>query len=834
MIHSRLTVVLLVLLTGTVASAQEPPVQNSVFWSEVPGTYWDGNDSDGMPMGNGLMGVRLFGAIDTERIALNESTFWAGVPHRYDNPDAHKSFPELKRLVAEGKYAQAWQLADREFIGGPVREMPYQPIGDWRLEFAYGSCVPAEGKRRVTRWKPGWDYVVPVSETPTADYRRKLDLETGVATIAYKVDGVEYRREAFVSYPDKVMVLRLSASRPGAINVRSSVVSPHPTSGAVKQQQTQYVQTIDGAWHGLPQVNQHLLKEGEEPPAVAEVDGLRFQTRIVATVKGGTVRIGDETIAKSEGAGTPHAAELTICGADEVVFLLTMATSFADYEDISADPAGRCAAVFEKLGPVDYAALKARHEADFSSLMGRVQLCVGDPARDAVATDRRIVQAKAGVRDTNLDALCFQFGRYLLVSSSRAGGQAANLQGIWNQDIQPAWESNYTVNINTQMNYWPAEVCNLSETHTPLFNLLEDLAESGARTARSLYGVGGWVTHHNTDLWRDTAVVDAARWGFWIGGGGWLATHLGEHFAFTQDKEFLRKYYPILRESARFYQEIMVEDKDGRLIIPASMSPEHPFVYKEGGQEKQGVIADSPVIDMAISREVFRQVIEASTILDTDPEFRAKLQETLDRMLPFQVNSQGVLQEWGPDFASPNSGHNYSPCYPVFPGTSIGEDTPELLNAFQAWNGPRHKGNGGWPSTWDMAVYARLGNRDAVGERLRWYVSNNLAPNLHYKGRNQSDGTFGFTAAVAETLLQSHRGEIHLLPALPPEWPDGRVSGLRARGGFTVDIDWKEGTLAKARITPDDGGDIVVRFGDKRIRRTAEAGVPVVVDATMF
>ena len=422
----------------------------------------------------------------------------------------------------------------------------------------------------------------------------------------------------------------------------------------------------------------------------------------------------------------------------------------------------------------------------------------------------RAKAVRAGGIDPQLEALCFQFGRYLLASSSRPGGQAANLQGIWNEAVLPPWGSKYTLNINLEMNYWPAEVCNLAECHEPLFDLVKDLSQTGGRTAKTHYNCGGWVVHHNTDLWRGSAPVDAARYGMWPTGGAWLCQHLWEHYAFSGETNFLREYYPVMKGAAQFLLELLVEDpKHGWLVTPFSISPEHTFRDKDGNTAS---VSPGPTLDIALIRELFANCIEAGTILKIDEDFRARLATMLPKLPPYRINSRGYLQEWIEDWTGGNEGHNVSANFPLFPGNTITlRGTPELAGAINNWMETRQS-RGGWITAWDANVWARLERGEKVQQGLQ-ALTRSLADNLHNPRNNQSDANFGLTAAIAEALLQSHAGEISLLSALPPTWPDGSFRGLRARGNFVVDIAWRGGKLAEATIRSLSGGSTKLRYG---------------------
>ena len=550
-----------------------------------------------------------------------------------------------------------------------------------------------------------------------------------------------------------------------------------------------------------------------------EGEGLRFQTVLLAIPEGGQVDAADSA--------------LRIRTADAVTLILTAATSYVNYHDISGDPAAVCGKTLAAVAGKDYPSLLKRHEADFRGLMGRVHLKVGDPSQVRQATDDRLKAVRDGAADPNLEALCFQFGRYLLASSSRAGGQPANLQGIWNESVSPPWGSKYTININTEMNYWPAEVCNLSECHQPLFDMLKDSAVTGARTAKTYYGCGGWVAHHNIDLWRGTAPVDAACYGMWPMGGAWLCRHLWEHYAFTGDRKFLAEYYPVMKGAARFLLEVMVEHpKHHWLVTPFSISPEHRFIDDNG---QPASLSPSPTMDIAITRDLFSHCIEAAVILGTDEEFRTQLATALKRLPPYQINRLGHLQEWIEDWKSGDQGHNMSPDFTFYPGSSITlRGTPDWAAVTRKSMIERPAHGGGWPLAWSICMWARLERGDKVADAVHTMLRNSLAPNLHNIGSNQSDASFGLTAGIAEALLQSHAGEICLLPALPTSWPDGSVSGLRARGGFEVSMRWKGGRLESAEIRHPAAASGTVRYGGRTAEISCKPGEPVRLDAGLL
>jgi alpha-L-fucosidase 2 len=741
------------------------------LWYSEPAQKW----TEALPIGNGHMGAMVFGGTASERIQFNEDTLWSGKPHDYIRTGALEVLPEIRRLVFEGKANEAGRLAREKAISDPVRQLPYQPFGDLRLTF------------------PGHENVT--------EYRRELDLDTAIATVCYKVGEVTFKREVFASYPDRVIVLRLTANRPGQINLKVRMDSPHKEATlSVTQPETL-----------------NLLLQGK-----VQDDGLRFQSILKVIPAGGKHSAG--------------AAGISVEGSDAVTLLLVAATSFKNFEDISADPAERCSEYLQKNSRRSYDEILASHVADHQKLFRRVSLELGRTPKADLPTNERQSQLKTSPleNDPALAALHFQYGRYLLIASSRPGSQPANLQGVWNEELTPPWESKYTLNINAEMNYWPAEVCNLSETHDPFFDLINDLTISGARAAQKQYGARGWVVHHNTDLWRGAAPINNVD-GFWPTGGAWLCHHLWEHYLFTGDKNFLKqRAYPAMQSASLFFVDFLIKDpKTGYLVTSPSHSPEQ-------NPPDRPLFSPGPTMDNQLIRALFTYTIEAAEILGTDQKFAKQLSDLRAQLPPNQIGKHGQLQEWIEDWDAPNNNHRHmSPLWGLYPGWDIAPADAKVFDAAKLLLKWRGDGSTGWSYAWRMPLWARVGDGDFAFRQLQGLLQKRTLPNLFdLCGPFQIDGNFGACAGVAEMLLQSHlsegRGEkgemriIDLLPALPQAWPSGSVKGLCARGGFEVDIEWQDGLLTRATIYSKLGNSCRVRSAGRAVDlQTKRDGISV-------
>ncbi len=613
-------------------------------------------------------------------------------------------------------------------------------------------------------------------------YRRELDLDTAIATTTYRVNGIVFKREVFASYPAQVIVIHLSASEPGHIAVHAALSSPH----------SQIHKRVVG--------DRHIALKGK-----IQNGAMTFETRLVAHTEGGHL------VATAEG--------VDIHGADSATFILTVTTNFKSYRSLGADPAKRCDRVIKGVRQKSFALLKTEHITDHQSLFRRMSLDIGDPIDEP--TDQRLKRLPRR-DDPHLIGLCFQFGRYLLIASSRPGSQPANLQGIWNDRLLPPWDSKWTVNINTEMNYWPAESCNLSPCHEPLFDMLSDVAQTGQKVAKEHYGSRGWVLHHNTDLWRGAAPINASNHGIWPTGGAWLCQHLWWHYQYTLNKDFLRtRAYPIMKGAAEFFADTLILDpRTGKLISSPSNSPEN------------GGLVAGPAMDHQIIRDLFSNCIAASRVLRVDTAFRKCLLALKKRITPNQIGRMGQLQEWLEDVDDPENKHRHvSHLWGLHPGCEItAEGTPELFEAAQKSLSFRGDEGTGWSMGWKINFYARFRHGDHALQMLCRQLKLVDGTQTSTRGGGgtypnffdahppfQIDGNFGATAGIAEMLLQNHTGEIHLLPALPSAWPSGMVEGLRARGGIELDITWQKGRLQQVIIYPTQNGNHTVRYGDKRI-----------------
>jgi alpha-L-fucosidase 2 len=765
--------------SGTTALAASLPAgalaqmsQPPSLWYRQPATKW----TEALPIGNGRLGAMVFGGTAQEKLQLNESTLWAGQPYDPVNPQAMAMLPKVRELIFAGKIEEAEALANQHLMAKPLTQMPYQTLGDLILDF------PGIGE--------------------TSAYRRDLDLDVAMATTRFTANGVTYTRQVIASPADHLIAIRLAATGAGRIDVDMSFRSPQRD-----------VQVGADGPTGLLLTGRNGASKGVEGK-------LRFAARLATQIVGGHAVQGAD-------------GRLNIRDAKSVTLLIAMATSNKGFDDVSGDPLATTAATLANVQERAFTQIAADTAAAHRRLFRRVTLDLGSTPADRLPTDQRIANSQTS-DDPALAALYFHFARYLLICSSRPGGQPANLQGLWNDSLSPPWGSKYTININTQMNYWPAEPTALGECVEPLVAMVRELAITGERTARTMYGARGWVAHHNTDIWRATAPIDGAQYGLWPAGGAWLCTHLWDHYDYGRDHAYLMSIYPLMTGAARFFLDTLQHDPTtGFLVTNPSMSPENPHGHG-------GTLCAGPTMDMAILRDLFTQTIEAATILEADPALVAEMRNAHQKLAPYQIGRQGQLQEWQQDWDAdaPEQQHRHvSHLYGLHPARQITPDgTPALAAAARRTLEIRGDRATGWATAWRINLWARLREGDHAHDILRFLLGpDRTYPNmLDAHPPFQIDGNFGGAAAIVEMLMDSHGDVIELLPALPKAWPTGRVTGLRARGRCAIDLHWQSGRLDHATLHPALSGPRIVRLLGKSRAITLKAGTPLTLTSTDF
>lgn len=737
---------------------------STLLWYKSPASVWE----EALPIGNGRLGAMVFGKYGEERIQINEDTYWSGGPYSSVVKGGNKVLPEIQQYIFDGNPIKAHKLFGRYLMGYPVEQQKYQALGNLILSFK--------------------------NEKDVTGYKRWLDLNTGITSVQYNIKEVTYLREVLSSAPDQTIAIRLTASKPGSISFNAELRGERNSS--MSNYATDYFR-MDGVG------NDGLKLTGKSADYLGIEGKIQYEARLKAVPEGGKMRIDD--------------SELIIENADAVTLYIIAATNFVNYKDVSADCHVRVEKYLKGIEGKSYNSIKESAVKDYKSLFDRVTISLPSTKNSFLSTDERL-NSFAAEPDPQLASLCYQFGRYLLISSSRPGTQPANLQGIWNKDMNPSWDSKYTTNINTEMNYWPAESGNLSELTEPLVQMVKELTDQGSQVAKEHYGAGGWVFHQNTDIWRVAAPMDGPAWGTFTTGGAWLTTHLWEHYLYSLDVEYLKDVYPIIKGSVEFFMDFLIEHPNGKWLITCpSTSPENPPAgpgYKYFFDEVTAMyyfttICAGSSIDMQILTDLFGYYVDAAKVLGADKDFAAKVTKAGERLVPPQIGTNGALQEWSDDLGQMEDKHrHFSHLYGLYPGNVISvKRTPGLIDPVKKVLEQRGDEGAGFSRAWKMSLWARLYDGNRAYKIFHGYIKDQCYKQLFAKCFTplQVDGSFGVTAGITEMLIQSHEGVIDLLPALPDEWTDGSFNGVCARGAFELKFSWKAGTITSVEILSKAG-----------------------------
>jgi len=737
---------------------------STLLWHKKPAEEWE----NAFPVGNGRLGAMVYGGIKEEKIQLNEDTYWSGGPYSTVVKGGYKELPKIQKLIFEGKPLEAHKIFGRYLMGYPVEQQKYQSLANLHLFFN--------------------------EDLEAKNYKRWLDLSEGIAGVEYTINGVTYLREVLSSHVDQTIAIRLTASKPGMISFDTELRGVR--NSAHSNYATDYFR-MDGKGEN------ELILTGKSADYLGIEGKLRYEARAQIHADGGTV----------ERVGT----RIKVANSNSVTILFVAATNFINYKDVSGNEKAEVQNYLENLDNKDYATIRKNTIEDYQSLFNRVELDLPSTSTSYLPTDERMVSIQTDP-DPQMSSLSYQFGRYILISSSRPGTQPTNLQGIWNKDMNPSWDSKYTTNINTEMNYWPAEASNLSELTEPLFKMIEELTDQGTEVASEHYGAKGWVFHQNTDIWRVAAPMDGPTWGTFTVGGAWLTTHLWEHYQFTQDLKFLEKVYPIIKGSVDFFMDFLVVHPNGKwLVTNPSNSPENPpegpgykYFYDEvTGMYYFTTITAGATMDIQILKDLFKYYGQATQILGRDKEYAQEVLKSRERLVPSQVGKDGTLQEWMEDYGQLEEKHrHFSHMYGLFPGNVLSKKkTPEFVEPIKAVLEQRGDGGTGFSRAWKMALWARLSDGDRANSIYKSYLQEQCYLSLFAKCYTplQVDGSLGVTAAISEMLVQSHEDGIELLPALPKEWDAGRFKGVCTRGAFELDMQWENNAIKTVEILSKAG-----------------------------